>query len=86
VKSAPESKAATTAKKTAAPVKKNAPAAKKSGTLPARTGTVEQNAASDALEINPEALARAASIRAARNQTLSEIDSLLDKGSKKNGK
>jgi hypothetical protein len=67
-------------------VKKRVPVAKKSVTLPAKTDTADQGAASDALEINPEALARAASIRAARNQTLSEIDSLLDKGSKRNGK
>ncbi|HQN00418.1 MAG TPA: alpha/beta fold hydrolase [Candidatus Hydrogenedentes bacterium] len=86
IKPAPASKTAPKVKKTAAPVKKRVPVAKKSVTLPAKTDTADQGAASDALEINPEALARAASIRAARNQTLSEIDSLLDKGSKRSGK
>ena len=83
------SKADATVKTVAVPGKTSvarAPIAKKAAAVPGRNVTAKQGAADDGLEISPEALARAASILAARNQTLSEIDSLLDKGTKKGGK
>ncbi len=86
---APPTKAAPSKKKPAI-AKKNVvakpPAKKKAAALKAPARAVNQSVLNEALEISPEALARAASIRAARNQTLSEIESLLNRESKNTNK
>lgn len=82
--------AATVAVAEKAPVKKK-PAAPKKAAVPKKNASAPKRTAAprfpqsapekapimDGMEISPEALARAEAIRAARNQTFSEIDALL---------
>lgn len=71
----PAGKKAAEAKKAATPAKKTTSVKK---TSVAAKPVSEKEAAVDGLELSPEALARAESIRAARNRAFAEIDAMLE--------